>query len=197
MQSKGFQGVTTQHVYQQHKIYPEDARSIARALRLGNEPFKSSEVEQIVQFAQQAKESGLTLKQAIAQWQQIQSQENVQAIHELPDEHRMNQAEQVQNGSLPVHLQSLVVQSADRAQQELETLDRTIYEQVELPAAQAAVQRVLESDVNIENLMLKLLKEEIRNKPGRLGGMVLQAVGHFRVPTLQGTETRYALPAGD
>ncbi len=197
MQSKGFKGITTQQIYQQYKIYAEDTRSIARALRLGNEPFKPSEVEKIVKFAQQAKDGNLTLKQAIVQWHQIQPQENVEAVHELPDERCMNEAEQVQNGSLPVHLQSLVVQSADRAQQELETLDRTIYEQVELPAAQAAVQRVLASDVNIEQLMVKLLKEEIRNKPGRLGGMVLQAVGHFRVPTLQGIETRYALPAGD
>jgi hypothetical protein len=193
MQSKGFQGVTTQQIYQQHKIYAEDTRSIARALNLGNEPFKPSEVEKIVRFAQQAKDGNLTLKQAIAQWHQIQSQQ----CSESPNEQLMNPLQEPQNGSLPVHLQSLVVQSANRAQQELETLDRTIYEQVELPAAQAAVQRVLAADINIEQLMLKLLKEEIRNKPGRLGGMVLQAVGHFRVPTLQGIETRYALPAGD
>ena len=193
MQSKGFQRVTTQQIYQHHKIYAEDARSIAQALNLGTEPFKASAVESIVRFAQQAKDGNLTLKQAIAQWQQIQSQQR----SEHPNEPLMDPSEASQNSSLAVHLQSLVVQSADRAQQELEALDLTIYEQVELPAAQAAVQRVLDSDVNIEQLMLKLLKEEIRNKPGRLGGMVLQAVGHFRVPTLQGIETRYALPSGD
>ena len=193
MQNKGFQGVTTQQIYQHHKIYAEDARSISQALNLGNEPFKPSEVESIVRFAQQAKDGNLTLKQAVAQWQQIQSQQR----SEQPNEPLMDPLEASQNSSLAVHLQSLVVQSADRAQQELEALDRTIYEQVELPAAQAAVQRVLDSDVNIEQLMLKLLKEEIRNKPGRLGGMVLQAVGHFQVPTLQGIETRYALPLGD
>ena len=193
MRNKGFQGVTTQQIYQHHKIYAEDARSIAQALNLGTEPFKASEVESIVRFAQQAKDGNLTLKQAVAQWQQIQSQQR----SEQPNEPLMDPLEASQNSSLAVHLQSLVVQSADRAQQELEALDRTIYEQVELPAAQAAVQRVLDSDVNIEQLMLKLLKEEIRNKPGRLGGMVLQAVGHFQVPTLQGIETRYALPLGD
>ena len=193
MRNKGFQGVTTQQIYQHHKIYAEDARSIAQALNLGHEPFKASEVESIVRFAQQAKDGNLTLKQAIAQWQQIQSQQR----SERPNEPLMDPLEASQNSSLAAHLQSLVVQSADRAQQELEALDLTIYEQVELPAAQAAVQRVLASDVNIEQLMLKMLKEEIRNKPGRLGGMVLQAVGHFRVPTLQGIETRYALPSGD
>ena len=193
MRNKGFQGVTTQQIYQHHKIYAEDARSIAQVLNLGHEPFKASEVERIVRFAQQAKDGNLTLKQAIAQWQQIQSQQS----SERPNEPLMDPLEASQNSSLAVHLQSLVVQSADRAQQELEALDLTIYEQVELPAAQAAVQRVLASDVNIEQLMLKMLKEEIRNKPGRLGGMVLQAVGHFRVPTLQGIETRYALPSGD
>lgn len=193
MQNKGFQGVTTQQIYQHHKIYAEDARSIAQALNLGNEPFKASDVESIVRFAQQAKDGNLTLKQAIAQWQQIQSQQS----SKRPDEPLIDPLETSQNSSLAVHLQSLVVQSADRAQQELEALDRTIYEQVELPAAQAAVQRVLDSEVNIEQLMVKMLKEEIRNKPGRLGGMVLQAVGHFRVPTLQGTETRYALSPGD
>jgi len=193
MRNKGFQGVTTQQIYQHHKIYAEDARSIAQALNLGHEPFKASEVESIVRFAQQAKDGNLTLKQAIAQWQQIQSQQS----SERPNEPLIDPLEASRNSSLAVHLQSLVVQSADRAQQELEALDLTIYEQVELPAAQAAVQRVLASDVNIEQLMLKMLKEEIRNKPGRLGGMVLQAVGHFRVPTLQGIETRYALPSGD
>ena len=193
MRNKGFQGVTTQQIYQHHKIYAEDARSIAQALNLGTEPFKASEVESIVRFAQQAKDGNLTLKQAIAQWQQIQSQQR----SERTNERLMDPSEASQNSSLAVHLQSLVIQSADRAQQELEALDRTIYEQVELPAAQAAVQRVLDSDVNIEQLMVKMLREEIRNKPGRLGGMVLQAVGHFRVPTLQGIETRYALPAGD
>ena len=193
MQNKGFQGITTQQIYQHHQIYAEDARSIAQALNLGTEPFKASAVDSIVRFAQQAKNGNLTLKQAIAQWQQIQSQQS----SERPNEPLMDPLEASQNSSLAVHLQSLVVQSADRAQQELEALDLTIYEQVELPAAQAAVQRVLASDVNIEQLMLKMLKEEIRNKPGRLGGMVLQAVGHFRVPTLQGIETRYALPSGD
>ena len=193
MRNKGFQGVTTQQIYQHHKIYAEDARAIAQALNLGHEPFKASEVERIVRFAQQAKDGNLTLKQAIAQWQQIQSQQS----SERPNEPLIDPLEASRNSSLAVHLQSLVVQSADRAQQELEALDLTIYEQVELPAAQAAVQRVLASDVNIEQLMLKMLKEEIRNKPGRLGGMVLQAVGHFRVPTLQGIETRYALPSGD
>ena len=193
MQNKGFQGVTTQQIYQHHKIYAEDARSIAQALNLGHEPFKASAVESMVRFAQQAKDGNLTLKQAIAQWQQIQSQQS----SERTNERLMDPSEASQNSSLAVHLQSLVIQSADRAQQELEALDRTIYEQVELPAAQAAVQRVLDSDVNIEQLMVKMLREEIRNKPGRLGGMVLQAVGHFRVPTLQGIETRYALPAGD
>ena len=193
MQNKGFQGVTTQQIYQHHKIYAEDARSIAQALNLGPEPFKASEVESIVRFAQQAKDGNLTLKQAIAQWQQIQSQQS----SKRPNEPLMDPLETSQNNLLAVHLQSLVVQSANRAQQELEALDLTIYEQVELPAAQAAVQRVLDSDFNIEQLMVKMLKEEIRNKPGRLGGMVLQAVGHFRVPTLQGIETRYALPSGD
>ena len=66
MQNKGFQGLTTQQIYQQYKIYPEDARSIAQALSLGNEPFKPLDVEKIAQFAQQAREAGLTLKQAIA-----------------------------------------------------------------------------------------------------------------------------------
>lgn len=191
--SNGFKNQSTQAIYAKYKIYAEDARSIAQALNLGHEPFKASEVESIVRFAQQAKDGNLTLKQAIAQWQQIQSQQS----SERPNEPLIDPLEASQNSSLAVHLQSLVVQSADRAQQELEALDLTIYEQVELPAAQAAVQRVLASDVNIEQLMLKMLKEEIRNKPGRLGGMVLQAVGHFRVPTLQGIETRYALPSGD
>ena len=40
----------------------------------------------------------------------------------------MDPLEASQNSSLAVHLQSLVVQSADRAQQELEALDLTIYE---------------------------------------------------------------------
>jgi (2Fe-2S) ferredoxin len=188
MQNRGFQGLTTQQIYQQYKIYPEDARSIAQALNLGKEPFKPLSVQQIIGFAQQAKESGLTLKQAIAQYRQFQ----------------VNSTKEVKNPSdpsaprdLPVHLQSLLIQSADRAQQELEILDRTIYEQVELPAAQAAVQRVLASDRNIEHLMVKLLQEEIKAKPGRLGGLVLQAVGHFRIPTLQGSETRYQLPSSD
>ena len=147
---------------------------------MGNEPFRPLDVEKIAQFAQQAREAGLTLKQAIAQYRQVQSE-------------AMNSPEVPVNASLPAHLQSLLIQSADRAQQELETLDRTIYKQVELPAAQAAVQRVLASDGNIEHLMVKLLQEEMKTKPGRLGGLVLQAVGHFRTPTLQGTETRYRL----
>jgi hypothetical protein len=186
MQSKGFQGGTTQQIYQQYKIYAEDTRSIARALRLGNEPFKPSEVEKIVKFAHQAKDGNLTLKQAIAQYQQFQSC----SMNLLK-----NPSDSSEAIELPVHLQSLLIQSADRAQQELETLDRTIYEQVELPAAQAAVQRVLASDLNIEHLMVKLLQEEMKAKPGRLGGLVLQAVGHFRVPTLQGSEMRYQLPS--
>ena len=180
--SNGFKNQSTQEIYAKHKIYPEDARSIAQALNLGNEPFRPLDVEKIVQFAQQAREVGLTLKQAIAQYRQVQSE-------------AMNPPEAPVNASLPVHLRSLLIQSADRAQQELETLDRAIYEQVELPAAQAAVQRVLASDVNIEHLMVKLLQEEIKTKPGRLGGLVLQAVGHFRTPTLQGTEVRYRLPS--
>ena len=180
MSSKGFQALSLQQIYQKSGIYPEDARSIAQALSLGNEPFKPLDVEKIAQFAQQAREAGLTLKQAIAQYLQSKA---------------MSPPEAPVNASLPVHLQSLLIQSADRAQQELETLDRTIYEQVELPAAQAAVQRVLASDVNIEHLMVKLLQEEMKTKPGRLGGLVLQAVGHFRTPTLQGTETRYRLPS--
>ena len=182
MSSKGFQALSLQQIYQKSGIYPEDARSIAQALSLGNEPFKPLDVEKITQFAQQAREAGLTLKQAIAQYLQSKA---------------MNPPEAPVNASLPVHLQSLLIQSADRAQQELETLDRTIYEQVELPAAQAAVQRVLASDVNIEHLMVKLLQEEMKTKPGRIGGLVLQAVGHFRTPTLQGTETRYRLPSFD
>jgi (2Fe-2S) ferredoxin len=186
MHNKGFQGVTTQQIYQQHKIYPEDSRSIAQALNLGNEPFKPSAVQQIIGFSQQAKANHLTLKQAIVQYRQVQSDPANQDLHP---------PESPENVSLPIHLQSLLIQSADRAQQELETLDRIIYEQVELPAAQAAVQRVLASDVNIEYLMVKLLREEIKTKPGRLGGLVLQAVGHFRTPTLQGTEMRYRLPS--
>ena len=178
--SNGFKNQSTQEIYAKYKIYPEDARSIAQALNLGHEPFKPLDVEKIAQFAQQAREAGLTLKQAIAQCRQVQSE-------------AMNSPEAPSNASLPVHLQSLLIQSADRAQQELETLDRTIYEQVELPAAQAAVQRVLASDINIEHLMVKLLQEEMKTRPGRLGGLVLQAVGHFRTPTLQGTETRYRL----
>ena len=179
--SNGFKNQSTQAIYAKYKIYPEDARSIAQALNLGNEPFRPLDVEKIAQFAQQAREVGLTLKQAIAQYRQVQSE-------------AMNSPEVPVNASLPAHLQLLLIQSADRAQQELETLDRAIYEQVELPAAQAAVQRVLASDVNIEHLMVKLLQEEIKTKPGRLGGLVLQAVGHFRTPTLQGLETRYSLP---
>lgn len=186
MQSKGFQGVTIQEIYQQHKIYPEDVRSIAQVLQLGKEPFHGSAVKKIIGFAQQAKANNMTLKQAIVQYRQSQSgstNENPPAPSESLE--------------LPAHLRSLLVESADRAQQELETLDRTIYEQVELPAAQAAVQRVLASDRNIEHLMVKLLQEELKTKPGRLGGLVLQAVGHFRIPTLQGTETRYYLPSSD
>ncbi len=182
--SSGFKHQSTQEIYAKYKIYPEDVRSIAQALDLGNEPYKPLAVKQITGFAQQAKANNLTLKQAIAQYRQFQSvstDENPPAPSEPCD--------------LPVHLQSLLIESADRAQQELETLDRTIYEQVELPAAQAAVQRVLASDRNIEHLMVKLLREEIKTKPGRLGGLVLQAVGHFRIPTLQGTETRYQLPS--
>ena len=182
MSSKGFQALSLQQIYQKSGIYPEDARSIAQALSLGNEPFRPLDVEKIAQFAKQAREAGLTLKQAIAQYRQVQSE-------------AMNSPEVPSNASLPAHLQSLLIQSSDRAQQELETLDRTIYEQVELPAAQAAVQRVLASNVNIEHLMVKLLQEEMKTKPGRLGGLVLQAVGHFRTPTLQGTETRYRLPS--
>ena len=186
MSSKGFQALSLQQIYQKSGIYPEDVRSIAQALNLGNEPFRPLDVEKIVQFAQQAREVGLTLKQAIAQYRPVQSGPANQSLH--PPEAPLNT-------SLPVHLRSLLIQSADRAQQELETLDRTIYEQVELPAAQAAVQRVLASDGNIEHLMVKLLQEEIKTKPGRLGGLVLQAVGHFRTPTLQGTEVRYRLPS--
>ena len=184
--SNGFKNQSTQEIYAKYKIYPEDARSIAQALNLGNEPFRPLDVEKIAQFAQQAREAGLTLKQAIAQYGQVQSGPANQGLHtpEAPEQ-----------ASLPVHLRSLLIQSAERAQQELETLDRTIYEQVELPAAQAAVQRVLASDGNIEHLMVKLLQEEIKTKPGRLGGLVLQAVGHFRTPTLQGTEVRYRLPS--
>jgi (2Fe-2S) ferredoxin len=188
MQNRGSQGLTTQQIYQQYKIYPEDARSIAQALNLGKEPFQASAVQQITGFAQQAKEGGLTMKQAIAQYRQLQSG-TTNEIKNPPD-----RSEPI---DLPVHLRSLLVQSADRAQEELETLDRTIYEQVELPAAQAAVQRVLASDRNIEHLMVKLLQEEIKSRPGRLGGLVLQAVGHFRVPTLQGSETRYLLSSSD
>ena len=138
--SNGFKNQSTQAIYAKYKIYAEDARSIAQALNLGHEPFKASEVESIVRFAQQAKDGNLTLKQAIAQWQQIQSQQS----SERPNEPLMDPLEASQNSSLAAHLQSLVVKSADRAQQELEALDLTIYEQVELPAAQAAVQRVLD-----------------------------------------------------
>jgi hypothetical protein len=186
--SRGFKHQSTQDIYAKYKIYPEDVRSIAQALNLGKEPFKPLSVQQIIGFAQQAKESGLTLKQAIAQYRQFQSS-SPSPVQTPPDP-----SETI---DLPVHLQTLLIQSADRAQQELETLDRTIYEQVELPAAQAAVQRVLASDLNIEYLMVKLLQEELKAKPGRLGGLVLQAVGHFRIPTLQGSETRYQLPSSD
>ncbi len=186
--SHGFKQQSTQEIYTKYKIYPEDSRSIAQALRLGKEPFSVSAVQQIANFAQQAKESGLTLKQAIAQYQQLQSGSTKEVQHPTDSSDPRD---------LPVHLQSLLIESADRAQQELNTLDRTIYEQVELPAAQAAVQRVLASDRNIEHLMVKLLQEEIETRPGRLGGLVLQAVGHFRIPTLQGTETRYLLPSSD
>ena len=105
MQNKGFQGVTTQQIYQHHKIYAEDARSISQALNLGNEPFKPSEVEKIVRFAQQAKDGNLTLKQAIAQWQQIQSQQS----SERTNERLMDPSEASQNSSFAVHLQSLVI----------------------------------------------------------------------------------------
>ena len=152
--SNGFKNQSTQEIYAKYKIYPEDARSIAQALALGKEPFRPLDGEKIAQFAKQAREAGLTLKQAIAQYLQSKA---------------MNSPEAPVNASLPAHLQSLLIQSSNRAQQELETLDRTIYEQVELPAAQAAVQRVLASDVNIEHLMVKLLQEEMKTKPGRLG----------------------------
>jgi (2Fe-2S) ferredoxin len=190
MPSKGFKALTVQQIYQQSGIYPEDVRSIAEGLNLGKEPFKAVAVKQIIGFSRQAKEHGMTLKQAIAQHQQVQSQQASETLNESV----LNISEPSIDAELPAHLQLLLVESADRAQRELETLDQMIYTNVELPAARAAVQRVLASDANIEHLMLKLLKEEIQVKPGRLGGMVLQAVGHFRVPTLQGTEMRYALP---
>jgi (2Fe-2S) ferredoxin len=184
--SSGFKNQSTQEIYAKYKIYPEDVRSIAQVLQLGKEPFHGSAVKQIIGFAQQAKTNNLTLKQAIGQYRQFQ-----------PGSTNENPPDCSERLELPAHLQSLLVQSAERAQQELETLDRTIYEQVELPAAQAAVKRVLASDLNIEQLMVKLLQEELKTKPGRLGGLVLQAVGHFRIPTLQGTETRYQLPSSD
>lgn len=190
MPSKGFKALSIQQIYQQSGIYPEDVRSIAEGLNLGKEPFKAVAVKQIIGFSRQAKEHGMTLKQAIAQHQQVQSQQASETLNESV----LNISEPSVDAELPAHLQLLLVESADRAQRELETLDQMIYTNVELPAARAAVQRVLASDGNIEHLMLKLLKEEIQVKPGRLGGMVLQAVGHFRVPTLQGTEMRYALP---
>ena len=55
MSSKGFQALSLQQIYQKSGIYPEDARSIAQALSLGNEPFKPLDVEKITQFAQQAR----------------------------------------------------------------------------------------------------------------------------------------------
>ena len=76
MSSKGFQALSLQQIYQKSGIYPEDARSIAQALDLGNEPFRPLDVEKITQFAKQAREAGLTLKQAIAQVSPVQSDES-------------------------------------------------------------------------------------------------------------------------
>jgi hypothetical protein len=118
MQNRGFQGLTTQQIYQQYKIYPEDTRSIAQAFRLGKEPFQASAVQQIIGFAQQAKASGLTLKQAISHYRHQSGSTNPVKNSPAPSEMI----------DLPVHLQTLLIQSADRAQQELEILDRTIYE---------------------------------------------------------------------
>jgi (2Fe-2S) ferredoxin len=192
MPSKGFKALSIQQIYQQSGIYPEDVRSIAEGLNLGKEPFKAVAVKQIIGFSRQAREHGMTLKQAIAH-HQVQSRQASETLNESV----LNASQPSIDAELPAHLQLLLVESADRAQRELDMLDQIIYTNVELPAARAAVQRVLASDGNIEHLMLKLLKEEIQVKPGRLGGMVLQAVGHFRVPTLQGTEMRYSLPSSE
>jgi (2Fe-2S) ferredoxin len=192
MEQVGFAPLTAQQIYQRYKVTPDDARSIAQALGLGREPFKDTVVEQIVEFAQAAKVQKLTIKQALSQVRQ-----QAELISEPPSEPTMNDpGDGSPDGfNLPAHLRSLLNESANRAQAELNELDRVVFEQVELPAATAAVNRILAADQNIERLMLRLLGEAIAEQPGRLGGVVMQAIGQFRAPTLAGVEARYALPS--
>jgi hypothetical protein len=193
MSQQGFATLTAQQIYNRHKIVtPDDARAIARVLNLGSEPFNPQAVEAILAFAQEARALNLSVKQAISQAQGAAATAS-KAVEQQPE----TGSEPPEAGSLATHLQSLLNQAATHTQEQLEQLDQIIYEQVELPAAQAAVDRILLADRNIEQLMLKLLPAAIAQRPGRLGGMVLQAVGQFRAPTLEGTEQRYALSAGE
>jgi (2Fe-2S) ferredoxin len=198
MQQSGFAPLTAQQIYQKYKVTPDDARSIAQALGLGKEPFQETAVGQIFQFAQTAKSQQLTIKQALTQAKQQTEwpSEPTESTSKRPSEPTMSRSDEGSTDrlNLPAHLQSLLNESANRAQAELNELDRVVFEQVELPAATAAVNRILAADQNIERLMVRLLGEAIVQQPGRLGGVVMQAVGQFRPPTLAGVEARYALP---
>jgi (2Fe-2S) ferredoxin len=195
--TKGFAALTAQQIYNHYKtVTPDDARAIARVLNLGSEPFNLQTVEKILAFAQQAKACKLSIKQAISQVGQA-TEPGANSFEQRREPDSKPALTDSEIAQLPSHLQSLISQAGSLAQAELEQLDRIVYEQVELPAAQSAVDRVLAADGNIEQLMLKLLPEAIAQRPGRLGGLVLQAVGQFRPPTLQGIEQRYALPGAE
>jgi (2Fe-2S) ferredoxin len=189
MNQAGFASLTAQQIYQQYKITPDDARSIAQALKLGKEPFQDAAVKRIVEFAQASKTQGLTIKQALNHSNRQQSEPSSEPTTEGSDDSSPD------GFNLPTHLRSLLNESANRAQAELDELDRVVFEQVEMPAATAAVNRILAADQNIERLMVRLLGEAIAQRPGRLGGVVMQAIGQFRPPTLAGVEARYVLPS--
>jgi hypothetical protein len=188
--SKGFDQKTAQQLYGELGIYANEVRQIAKGLNLGSEPFSAPAVDKMRSFIAWAKAENLTVQQGLKQFAQTVGQwESEPASAPVTEP-----SSETPKAGLPVHLQALLARSAERAQQELDVLDRAIYEQVELPAAQAAVDRVLAADENTEQLMLKLLTEQIRQRPGVLGGMVLQTVSQFRTPQLVGNAARYALP---
>jgi hypothetical protein len=193
--SQGFDKRTAQQLYGELGIYANEVRQIAKGLNLGAEPFSEPAVNRMRSFIAWTKAENLTVQQGLKQFAQTVFQRESEPSSAPGTEPSPEPAEPP--AGLPGHLQALLAQSADRAQRELDVLDRAIYEQVELPAAQAAVDRVLAADENTEQLMLKLLTEQIQQRPGVLGGMVLQTVTQFRPPQLVGHAGRYALPASE
>ncbi|NJN49037.1 MAG: hypothetical protein HC805_03655 [Alkalinema sp. RL_2_19] len=141
--TKGFQRKTAQQLYGELGIYANEVRQIARTLNLGAEPYSEAAVAKMQAFVNWVKQEKLTVQQGL---RQVAQGDFSQAPPSEPV------SEPSEPGGLPVHLQELLARSAVRAQAELDTLDRAIYEQVELPAAQAAVDRVLATDRNTEQL---------------------------------------------